>query len=176
MPSTGISGSQSFLKSFFSFPTIKWAGLLSITLLDDMLPALTGGLTVTQTKAFLFTGWFSSVFCCMSEQLTNTQIPLCTNPMEVSYSAFLSHQEHMTSYKSHIFLHFFYIPLLFHVEGEGRGEAHACHMCSQETARELVLSFRPMDPGNQTGVIRLIGECLYPLSHRTGPISTVLNK
>lgn len=67
--------------------------------------------TVTQTKAFLFTGWFSSVFCCINEQLTNTQIPLCTNPMEVSYSAFLSHQEHMTSYK--YFYLYFYISFTF---------------------------------------------------------------
>lgn len=31
-------------------------------------------------------------------------------------------------------------------------------------------------PGNQTGVIRLLDKYLYPPSHLSGPISTVLNK
>jgi hypothetical protein len=40
----GTMGSQSLLASFFSFPTLRQAGLLCFTLLDDVLSALNGGL------------------------------------------------------------------------------------------------------------------------------------
>lgn len=69
----------------------------------------------------------------------------------------------LTSYKSHLFLHFFFISLFFHAE-EGEGHIQAMISKSGDSMGAGSL-FYHMGPGNHTGVIRLIDKYLYPPSH-----------
>lgn len=126
----GLWDHSLFLWLSFPFPP----GFLSVTLLDDMLPALTTGLKArlgTKLKqAFLLVSWFPSVFGCMNEQAANMQTRL------IQWSSAPQHPLHqaLMSYKSHLFLHFFFISLFFHVECGGGGGTHTDH--DQQVGRQ----------------------------------------
>lgn len=157
----GLTGSQSLPVPFF--PTLRWVGLLCLTLLDDMLLALTRALT-----AELWAERFSPVFYCIGKSWHR---PLNQQSNEVP-PRLLSFCTRNIRLLTATLLHAFHVYIFISCRRRSTWEAHYMPWSASQTTIQKLALFYHTGPGNQSHVIRLIGKYPHPLSHLTGPVYT----